>query len=369
VLLKSVTLGSPVKITAATVTLTNTDFMDITAAGVASPFTGTSMGNCLGNTNITFDTPATQTHTASAGGNWSDATKWTSRVPLPQDNVVVDVNTTGTLTADMPRLGADIAFSGFAGTASFASTPNTSYGSWVSGSGMTLSGTQNLNLQGRSSHTITCNGINFTQWIQVFGNGTYTLADAFLASGNGALSTSLLGTLNTNNFNMTLPWLACLGTTVLGTSTVNVYLATQSFYAAAGVMSAASAAIVFSVATVNNRLFAGGGNTYGTLTYTVAGSTGALVITGANTFSTINFSDVTNARTLTLPASTTTTITSAFNVNGTSGKLMTINSSSAGTRATLSKASGVVSCDYLSIFDSTATGGASWLAGANSISN
>jgi hypothetical protein len=129
---------------------------------------------------------------------------------------------------------------------------------------------------------------------------------------------------------------------------------------------------VISTASASSRTFASGSGsnkTFNKLTYTVAGSTGALVLTGAGTFDTINFSDVTNARTLTLPASTTTTITSAFNVNGTSGKLMTINSSSAGTRATLSKASGVVSCDYLSIFDSTATGGASWLAGANSISN
>jgi hypothetical protein len=42
-------------------------------------------------------------------------------------------------------------------------------------------------------------------------------------------------------------------------------------------------------------------------------------------------------------------------------------SSTPGSQATLSKATGVVSCDYLSIQDSNATGGAKWYAGANSL--
>jgi hypothetical protein len=48
------------------------------------------------------------------------------------------------------------------------------------------------------------------------------------------------------------------------------------------------------------------------------------------------------------------------------GNVITINSSTAGTQATLSKASGTVSCDYLSLKDSDATGGAEWHAGVNS---
>ena len=55
-----------------------------------------------------------------------------------------------------------------------------------------------------------------------------------------------------------------------------------------------------------------------------------------------------------------------FNVSGTAGNLVTLQSTTSGTQFTLSKASGTVSRDYLSIKDSNATGGATWNAGANS---
>jgi hypothetical protein len=65
------------------------------------------------------------------------------------------------------------------------------------------------------------------------------------------------------------------------------------------------------------------------------------------------------------PISVTQTVTN-WNVSGTAGNLVTITSGTAGTAATLSKASGTVSSNYLSLKDSTATGGATWYAGANS---
>jgi len=57
-----------------------------------------------------------------------------------------------------------------------------------------------------------------------------------------------------------------------------------------------------------------------------------------------------------------------FELSGTVGNLVTLNSSTPGVAFTLSKVGGgIVSCDYLSIRDSTATGsGAAWYAGANS---
>ena len=71
------------------------------------------------------------------------------------------------------------------------------------------------------------------------------------------------------------------------------------------------------------------------------------------------------ARTLRFTSGTTTTVTN-FNVYGSATAKMTIASTTAGSPATLSKTSGIVSCDYLSIQDSTATGGATWYAGSNS---
>ncbi len=368
-------LGSAATINAAVFTATGEiDFVDITAAGAATWTAGASgatyLGDGLGNSGITFTVAATQTHTASAGGNWSDATKWTSRVPLPQDNVVVDGNTTDTLTADMPRLGKDLTFTGFTGVMAWGTIANSVFGSVTLSSGMgTMTGTSTTTLAGRGSHTLTSAGKTFSQALTQNGpTGTYTLVDALLTT---AALTVTGGTFDAVSFNVTALTFTmgnALGTINMGTGTwtITQTTAVTVWSVTAGTVTASTSTIVISAASANTRTFAGGGKTYGTLTYTVAGSTGQLSVTGSNTFATINFSDVTNARTLQFTNLTTTTITTSFNgVVGTAGKLMTIQSSSAGSPFTLTKSSGTVSCDYLSIKDSAATV-ASWYAGANS---
>jgi hypothetical protein len=87
-----------------------------------------------------------------------------------------------------------------------------------------------------------------------------------------------------------------------------------------------------------------------------------LTVTGANTFTTI--ANGVQPTSFLFTAATTTTVTN-WSVSGTAGNLVTIGSVTAATH-TLSQASGTVSSNYLSISRSTATGGASWYAGANS---
>lgn len=67
----------------------------------------------------------------------------------------------------------------------------------------------------------------------------------------------------------------------------------------------------------------------------------------------------TGATTITFTAGTTQTV-SQFTASGTVGKLLTLNSSSAGTRFNLSDPSGSVNVSFCSIKDSNATGGARW---------
>ena len=195
---RATTPGARLTLTAATVAVSNTDLQDITGAGAGSwdlsAATGGS-GDCGNNSGITFTTAAAQTHTASAGGNWSDVTKWTSRVPLPQDDVVVDAGTTGTITADMPRLGRSVDFTGFTGTAAFSSTANQVFGSLTLASGMTVSGTQALTLAGRGAYRITSAGKSFTQALTLAAfSGTYTLADALTTAGALTVSSGVLVT-------------------------------------------------------------------------------------------------------------------------------------------------------------------------------
>jgi hypothetical protein len=80
------------------------------------------------------------------------------------------------------------------------------------------------------------------------------------------------------------------------------------------------------------KTFAGGGATY--LATLSQSGLGDLTITGANTFD-----DMTNTVqpcTIIFPASTTTSF-KAFNVNGTAGNLVSLRSSTSGTRCVLAK--------------------------------
>lgn len=112
-----------------------------------------------------------------------------------------------------------------------------------------------------------------------------------------------------------------------------------------------------------SRTFSGGGLTYGNLT--IAGSgTSNLDIYGSNSFNVIA-STKTVAHTVRFAAGSTTTLND-WRISGSSGNMVTITSSTNATH-TLSKSSGNVNADYLTISYSTATGGAIWRAGGNSI--
>jgi hypothetical protein len=389
VLVCSSTLGTAVTVTAAAVSISNSDFRDITKAGAAnwnlSAISG-GAGDAGGNTGITFTTAATQ-YWSGTTGNWSDASKWflatggtggAGRVPLPQDDVVFDASsftTTGqTVTADMARLGKSITWTGVTNTPTLTrSVANTIYGSLTLASGMTTtSDAFDFIFEGRSTFTLTSAGkslntgtsANFLT-VQMFG-GTMTLQDALDYRGTSGLQLNN-GTFNANGFDATIASLQSSNSntrtltmgsgnwTLVGTGTVwNIATATSL------TLSAASSTITLSRNDATSRTFAGNGKTYGNFTVGSLG-TGAAIVTGANTFATVTVQGV---HTLTLPASTTTTATGF--VAGSAGNTATINSSTSGTAATLSIASGAVSVDYVSIKDSTATGGATFNAGPHS---
>ena len=120
--------------------------------------------------------------------------------------------------------------------------------------------------------------------------------------------------------------------------------------------------IIINMSSATAKTFVGGGGNYSVLNQ---GGAGILSITGTNTFD--NITNSVQPATVTFPSSITTTVRT-FGLSGVAGSLLTINSSSAGTAATLSKSSGIVYGNYLSIQDSTATGGATWYAGPTSTS-
>jgi hypothetical protein len=347
VLVSSNFFGTQRTVTAAVVAFTNVDFTDLAIAGAAAAApVGVSVGDALGNSGITFTASTTQTYTGGTG-NWSDATKWTSRVPLPQDDVIVGAAAAGTITADMPRLGRDINFTGFAGTYTQSAIAPAFYGSLILATGMTVGGTNTHTASGRGSHTITSAGrvVTFGLNIAAVG-GTYTLADAFTTnrSSSSALTISS-GTFDSASFAVTLTGAAGAvtvssgATLVAGTSVWSFsFTATGSIWniGTTGVaISAAAATFVLTVASANARTFEGRSFTYGTLRYTVPASTGALILVGASTFDTLDVQG--GGRTLTLPASTVTTVNTLLRLAGTSAaSVLTVNSSTGGTKANLS---------------------------------
>jgi len=381
VLVQSSTLGTARTITAATVSVTNADFRDITGAGAGSwnlsAITGLS-GDCGGNSGITFTTGATQ-YWVGGTGNWSTAAEWGTssggsggRVPLPQDDVVFDANSfsagSQTATLDMPRAGKSIDWTGVTNTPAWAKTTTTTiYGSVTMVSGMTNSGTTVFIFEGRGSFTLTSAG---QAWSNPFSiqmvAGTLTLQDALTV--NSSANTSLFnGTFNANNFNVSVPVFIITGS---ATRTLTMGSGTWTISGTATVWSAATitgltfnkdtSTIVVSNTTATAKTFAGGGLIYNNVTF----SGDNITVTGSNTFATmaVNNAGLTNG--LKLTDGTTQTVT-GFTTNGSVGNLAKL-LSTAGAAATISKSSGTVSIDYMSIEDSTATGGATWYAGANS---
>lgn len=323
-LVRSQTVGTRPGLTAATVACSNVDFADIGAGGAGnwdlSAITGLS-GDCGGNTGITFTTAVPQTCNGSTSFSWSDVTRWTSRVPLPQDDVTLAgaFASNAVVTLDMPRLGKSIAVNGTGTGVNLASSiTNTLYGSWTqAGTWNHIDSSTRLVFAGRDAYTFTTNGKVCNDIAISAPSGSLTLQDNLSVnwSARSQSVTLTAGTFNTNGYTIdTLTYAQSNGTLNASTSTfqLNGTAAQAQWNVTGGTANCGSASITFMRASTNARTFAGFGQTYGTLNYTVANSPGTLSITGANTFDTLN---VGSGRALTLPNGVTTTVTN-LNVAG-----------------------------------------------------
>ena len=276
-----------------------------------------------------------------------------------------------TFLAPTSNLSAkNIDFTGFAGT--WNGTANgIIYGNLTLSTGMTVAlSTQALTFGATSGvQLITSNGKTQDKPLTIDGvGGTVRLADALLM-GTARAFTHTNGTLDLNGKTLTVgaTYATAAGTkdiTFNGGTLVCPAVTTTAFnnVAPTGFTTTAGTGTgKISMTGATGKTFVGGGATYNcTLSNDGAG---ALTVSGSNTFTTI--ANGVQPTAFTFTAGTTQTVTD-WNVSGTAGNLVTIISSTAGTAATLSKASGVVSSNYLSLKDSTATGGAAWYAGTTS---
>jgi len=391
-------VGTTVTLTCGAFSGDNVDFRDITIAGAAAPISGTSFGDCKGNSGITFTAPKTVYWNLAAGGVWT-ATAWAltstgspsnDNFPLPQDTCIF--STTGlndgatvTFNSDTPPYVGTLDMSARVVTSSdmiLSISPSTNafpdfgvqiYGNLIFGTGCSFAGTafrQSFGFYGRTTQLFTSAGITSTAGVLVNAPSTIVkLQDNFTcskASNDGVAAVQ--GTFDANGFNVTLTNAAggvradsgaATRAIVIGSGTWTISGTAPWTVTSSGMTVTGTGTIALDSAST--KTFAGGGVNYSGITLKNAGA-GTLVITGSNTFGTLTNS--VQPTTFSFTAGTTQTITT-WSVSGTAGNLVTIQSATAATH-TLSKASGTVSADYLSISRSTATGGATWYAGANS---
>jgi len=241
----------------------------------------------------------------------------------------------------------------------------TCYGSITLSSTTTVgfNGSTALILAGTGSNTIDLNGVNC-------GTGALTINGVggswqLLSAGTVSAITHTNGTLNLNGVTLTTySYTTAAGTknitfnggTLLCTTNNVVWNNAQptGFTTTAGT---GTGTISFNNGSA--KTFTGGGSVYNC---NLSNTGAALTIAGNNTFRSLASS--TSAVTYTFTAGTTTTFT-ALGFTGAAANLITLGSSSTATY-TISQSSGTVSCDYLSVSRSVATGGASFYAGANS---
>jgi hypothetical protein len=204
--------------------------------------------------------------------------------------------------------------------------------------------------------------------------GTWTLGSAYTSTGgsNGGQISLTNGTFSTSSSNYAVTIREFVSsnsntrTLNLNASTFTSSGATSAWnFATSTNLTVSGSGATVTLTRSTAKTFAGGSANWGAITLDQGGA-GQLTISGSNTFANISNSyNATGATSIRFTSGTTQTVTN-FTAAGTSGKILTIDSSTPGTAATLSKASGTVSADYMSIQDSTATGGSAWYAGANS---
>lgn len=359
------------------VTNGNIDFRDINFQGAASPLTVSTGGNCGNNTNITLATPKTAYWSLAVGGSWHTSNAWAltsggtpafANYPLPQDTAIIqdtglnsgaaiNFGTASIGTLDASTRTLPMSFNG-------TGQSPTVYGDFKLSSAVTsLSGSFSFSGYNKTQ-TITSAGVTFNVNSTITINNlstTVTLADAFILEATRTF-TLTQGTFNLNAKTASMGLFSSTGSGVRsiafngGTMTV-----AGATFTASGTNQTTSGTGTISMTSASSKTFAGGGFSYPTLNQ---GGSGALVITGANTFA--NITNTVQPATITFPASTTTTV-AAFAVSGTAGNLITINSSSAGTQATMNYTGGnLINVNYLSIKDSNATPSLKWYANTTS---
>lgn len=360
---------------AAVASLTDIDFRDITIAGAAvsgGNLTGTRLGDCKGNSGITFDAGVNKYWASPSNGNWETAAWATTsggaidvnNFPLAQDTAIFEASAPGNNgTVSFQQTNYNICTIDMSArttnTMNLAANANsTLYGDWINGTGTNLSGTGILTFAGRGSQTITSAGRTFTQEFSInTPGGSVTLQDAFETNRAAAAAIGLVsGTFDANNYNVTCS--AAIGgfnssnsnirTIAIGSGTWTIGGSGSTWNISNSTNLTVTGTGTISLTSASAKTFAGGGISYSGITLNQGGA-GTLTTQGSNTFANItNSYSATGATTIAF--GTTTQRVADFTATGEAGRVLTIQGSSATSPCTLiHTGTGDINVDYLNI--------------------
>lgn len=364
-------------VTGATVVFQNTDFRDMCVSPAWNLTTSSGgVGDAGGNCGITFNTPTTQTNSGSTSFDWDTTNSWTSRIPLPQDDVVIDGNFASgrTINVDMARLGnnVDLSAATWSGTAPIFSNAvaNTVYGSFALPVGFSWSGNAGFTFEPRSkSVTINTGGLTIATGVTFNGfASTATLASAFSQSVT-SLDIETPMVFNSNNYSVTgvaITFTTNAGQVVnMGSSTWTATGPGIAWNAGANsTINSQTSTIFMSNTSGTTKTFTGGSKTYYDVIFATSPQQGRTTISGNNTFRNLI---IYSSKTVSLTAGSTQTITGALLTDGTSISSVTFQGSTiGGAPGTLVGTSEFKCLDWLSLRDVYARGGQGWYYGDNS---
>jgi hypothetical protein len=344
----------------------------VLAFGTSGAITTSGTGSVW---NMGTVTGFTYTGTSTVNISNNSATAATVNTGILTEAQALNFNyTTGTYTlTETGGVYKNINWTGFAGTMSVA---RTIYGNWTnpaSGGTYTAGVVTQTFAATSGTQTITTNGRTLDFPITKSNDNSTLTLGGDLTIGSSRTFTISLGTF-TPGYNITAGLFSLTGTINMGSYTWTASGTGNVWSAAAGVtINAGTSTITFSDTSATAKTFVGNGKTYNNLQIGPAAGIASYVITGSNTFNTVS-SLKTVGYTITLPASTTTTVSNWTAGGATPGNRLTLNSSTAGTQTTLALAGGgiAVGGDYMSIQDINFTPIASntqryvWYVGANS---
>ncbi len=376
----------------------NIDLADIVITGAAVPVTGTSLGDCGGNSGITTSLPVRRywvgdTGVMSSTDHWSATSGGPAgaTVPLPQDTAIWDAHS---FTSEGQRVDFDMMRIGTMDFSQVTNRPALNYvnpyssghlvfGSVVYSPNMFVTvqdataGTDVLNLNGRGNHVYSGAGLilpsNFRGINVNTPDGTYTLGSDFYLDPTRTLNL-VMGTFDAATYNVTT---GAFASNALNTRTLKMGMGTWDITGSGTVWDGAtsmgmtllpgSSTLKFSNESATTKTIMAGVDaaTFNNIWITGSGS-GSYIFSLPLTA--VDFRDDNRvAHTLQFLQGATYTFTT-WQVNGSMGNLIRLISSSDGSFFHLvSRGSTAFRSTYLSIKDSHASGGVGFYAEKGSV--